>query len=81
VTYALPSTATWYNYYSKMSVASTADGEWITTALPDLEQAVFVRGGTVLPILLHEDCVSLLPCMDRPIRLEIYPDANGKASG
>jgi len=50
-------------------------------ALPDLEQAVFVRGGTILPILLHEDCMALLPCKAKDIRFEIYPDSTAKATG
>ena len=74
VTYALPSAATWYNYYSKQSVASTADGEWQTATLSDLEQAVYIRGGTILPILEHDDCMALLPCMSNDIHLEVYPD-------
>jgi len=81
VTYALPSAATWYNYYSKQSVASTADGEWQTATLSDLEQAVYIRGGTILPILQHDDCMALLPCMENSITLEIYPDNNGNATG
>ena len=50
-------------------------------ALPDLEQAVFVRGGTILPILLHDNCVSLLSCMSNEVRFEVYLDSNKKASG
>ena len=49
--------------------------------LSDLEQAVFIRGGSILPILLHDDCVSLIPCMRNDIRLEVYPDSEGNASG
>ena len=81
VTYALPSAATWYNYYSKQSVASTADGEWQTATLSDLEQAVYIRGGTILPILEHDDCMALLPCMGNDINLEVYPDQSDRASG
>jgi len=81
VTYALPQGATWYNYYSKTLEESTPEGEWVEVALPDLEQAVFVRGGTILPILLHENCMALLPCMMNDISFEIYPDSTGKATG
>ena len=49
--------------------------------LSDLEQAVFIRGGYILPILLHDGCVSLIPCMRNDIRLEVYPDSDGQASG
>ena len=81
VTYALPENETWYNYYSKAKESSTPQDEWVTAALPDLEQAVFVRGGSILPILLHEDCMSLLTCMRNDIRLEVYPDETYSAVG
>ena len=42
---------------------------------------MFIRGGSILPILLHDDCVSLIPCMRNDIRLEVYPDSEGNASG
>ena len=54
---------------------------WQESTLTDLEQAVFVRGGSVLPILLHEDCMALLPCIRNPVRLEVYLDENDEASG
>merc|ERR1712187_1019460 len=56
-------------------------GTWTTVDLSDLEQAVFIRGGSILPILLHEDCMALLPCIKNPIRLEVYLDENDSASG
>lgn len=81
MTYALPEGTNWFDYYTKQSVASTAQGEWVTASLTDLEQAVFVRAGSILPILLHEDCYALLPCINNDVRLEVYPDSNGAASG
>lgn len=42
---------------------------------------MFVRGGSILPILLHPDCLSLLSCITNPIRVEVYPDSNGWAQG
>ena len=79
VNYILPDDELWYNYYTKQQQSET--GTWKTTTLPDLEQAVFVRGGSVLPILLHEDCMALLPCIRNPVRLEVYLDENDEASG
>ena len=81
VTYALPEGESWFNYYSKASVESTPQGEWVTDALPDLEQAVYVRGGTVLPIMMHDDCPSILACIGNDLKLEIYPDADSNATG
>ena len=34
-----------------------------------------------MPILLHDECVSLIPCMRNDIRLEVYPDSETEASG
>ena len=34
-----------------------------------------------MPILLHDDCFSLLSCMQNDLRLEVYPCSAGKASG
>ena len=79
VKYILPNEETWYNYYTKAQQAET--GAWTTVDLSDLEQAVFIRGGSILPILLHEDCMALLPCIKNPIRLEVYLDENDSASG
>lgn len=81
MTYALPLSDTWYNFYSKSQEEGTPEGEWVDLALSDLEQAVFIRGGSILPILLHDDCFSLIPCMRNDIRLEVYPDSEGNASG
>lgn len=79
VNYILPDDELWYNYYTKQQSLDT--GVWKTSTLTDLEQAVFVRGGSVIPILLHEGCMALLPCIRNPIRLEVYLDENDEASG
>lgn len=42
---------------------------------------MFVRGGTVLPLLQHEDCFALLACIQNSITLELYLDSNGNAYG
>ena len=49
--------------------------------LEDLDQAVFVRGGSILPILNHEWCLAILDCIGNSINLEVYLDKDGKASG
>mgnify|MGYP001022496955 CR=1 FL=1 len=40
-----------------------------------------MRGGTILPIMQHPNCYSVLECIDNPITLEIYLDSNGNAYG
>ena len=79
VEYSLPKDSTWYNYYSKKSEAGTSNA--VTRNVPDLEQVVYVKGGSILPILLHDDCFALKKCISNKIRLEVYLDADNKASG
>ena len=78
VTYRLPASAKWYNYYNKKEAKS---GTEITVNLPDLEQAVFIKGGSVMPTLLHDDCMAISTCIFDKIRLDVYLDADSKASG
>ena len=80
VQYMLPTSDIWYNYYSK-KLESTAKDAWTYTNLPDLEQAVFIKGGSVLPILGHEGCMALTKCINNTISLEVYLDSEGKATG
>jgi alpha 1,3-glucosidase len=42
---------------------------------------LFVQGGTILPLLIHDNCLSILSCINNPISLEIYLDENGEAIG
>jgi len=42
---------------------------------------VFVKGGSILPILLHDDCMALSQCYWGKIRLEVYLDWSKRASG
>lgn len=79
VSYLLPENEVWYNYYSK--VKNTKTGEWQTDVLSDLEQSVFVKAGTILPVLLHDECMALMPCIQNAIRLEVYLAEGDQAAG
>ena len=74
VDYILPSGYTWYNYYSKKAEAGTSVS--VTRNVPDLEQVVYIKAGSVLPILLHENCYALTKCVDDKIKLEVYLDSD-----
>jgi alpha-glucosidase (family GH31 glycosyl hydrolase) len=41
---------------------------------------IFVRGGTILPLLLHKNALSLQRAIHNDIKLEVYV-RSGKASG
>ena len=75
--YSLPDSELWYNYYTKQR----EDHPKQTVILNDLEQAVFIRGGSVLPILEHEGCLALLQCFQNQVRFEVYLDDNREAQG
>ena len=85
VSYMLPSNYTWYDYYSKQTEEGTSMRGPIagmkTRAVTDLEQAVYIKGGSVLPILEHEGCMALSKCINNGIRLEVYLDSNSIADG
>jgi len=79
VTYTLPAESDWYSYYSGKRV--NGDGVAKTVELGDLEQAVYVKEGSILPLLLHDGCMSLLDCIDNSLRLEVYQNMYGMAEG
>merc|ERR1712196_748386 len=82
VTYTLPTGADWLDYTSKQPVVSTSNGATFESALlKDLDQKIFVVAGSILPILHHEDCMSLIPCMRNDVRLEVYPNSGLNATG
>lgn len=67
----------WYNLQSKEEEKIL--GVWQTRVLNDLEQAIFVRGGSIITVLTHSDCMALSRCIKNDVRLEIYPEADGQA--
>ena len=79
VTFTLPTGAKWYNYYTKK--VETVTGEAVTRNLPDLEQAVFIKAGSVMPMLEHDECMALMACFHNKLRLEVYLDENQEANG
>ena len=70
--------ASWYNWYSKLAQGGSS-GQQI---LSDEQQGIWVKGGSIIPILQHSTEMSLLQAIDNPITLDIYLDkTNGDASG
>lgn len=49
--------------------------------IPDEEIALFVKAGSILPILLHQKELSLLNAIKNPIGLELYLGARAEAFG
>ena len=71
IDFFLPAGATWFNYQT--GAAETATGQWTyNRTLTDLEQGIFVKGGSILPILQHDDCYALLACINNAITLQVY---------
>ena len=42
---------------------------------------LLIKGGTILPILLHNEALSLMRCINNPIKLEVFLDRKGYAEG
>lgn len=79
VNVTLPDDDIWYNYFSKeieQNYSSTFKKE-----LTLKEMLLYVRGGTIMPIKLHNRRLSLIRAFFMPLKLDIYPDPLNKASG
>eukprot|EP00347_Sterkiella_histriomuscorum_P017483 403349187 len=79
VTFFLPKPHLWYNIYSKKSIIGQDSTHQMF--LNNLDQAVFAKGGSIIPIMLHNKSQSLLQAKDSDIRLDIYLDQNQQAKG
>jgi len=79
VNVTLPGDDTWYNYFSKE--IEKQENTHFTKNLALKEMLVYVRGGTILPIKIHNNRLSLVRAFFMPIKLEVYPDILGKATG
>lgn len=74
----LPSSENWYYWYSG---ALHKGREQFSRVLPDDEQGIYVRGGKILPILMHKNELSLLKAIKNDFMLKIYLDKEGEAMG
>lgn len=73
----LPVGTNWYYFWSGQPVA----GEAVTVTVPvaDTEEAIFIREGSIIPLLNFEmGRMSLLEAIDDPVNLLIYPDVLGQ---
>jgi len=77
ITTLLPTSANWYDLNTKMLENRSSP---ISQLLGDKAMGVWIKAGSILPILNHQNELSLLRAIVNPIRLEIYLD-NGVASG
>ena len=77
----LPYGEDWYFYPTKELMPASVDNQELF--LGDEQQGVFVKGGSILPILNFDlDRMSILEAIYDPIRLEIFPETNsGTAQG
>ena len=77
VTAYLPDNEVWYNAITKLAETEKV----ITQDVASLQQAVWFRGGFIIPELMHQNELSLLRALDNSIGLGIYPDSDGNAHG
>lgn len=74
----LPASDDWYYLNSKLVETRKGNFAWTYN---ELEMPVWIKGGTILPILLHDGALSLLRAINNDMSLEIYPSATGDARG
>jgi alpha-glucosidase (family GH31 glycosyl hydrolase) len=68
----LPVGTNWYYFWSGQPVPGEATTVTVPTA--DTEEAVFIREGSIIPLLNFElGRMSLLEAIDDPINLLVYP--------
>lgn len=65
----------WYDFFSK-SLAYSGKKE-----LKMSEIALYVKSGSIVPVLLHKKELALLRCIWSPVELQIYLDDTGNAYG
>jgi len=73
----LPRPTTWYCFRTgrkHSSLPLTEEHLFLSIPLLETEQAIFIRAGTILPLLLHNKALSLLRAQFNPIHLQIYPN-------
>ena len=75
----LPDGFQWYKEHTNYWEHVTGLG--MTKWLSDIEQAVYIKGGSIMPTLLHQNCTALTKCINDGIKLEVYLDDNKEASG
>jgi alpha-glucosidase len=66
----------WYDFWSG---ALVRDGNFFRTGVPLDHLPLYVRGGSIVPSTEPMNYVGEKPC--NPLRFDIYPDADGAASG
>lgn len=81
--YYLPSGLVWYNYTTGVKVDDSLIGNWVMDAhyYADLSQPVWAKGGSILPILSHDKCLSLNQCKDWPMILQVFLSDDETAEG
>lgn len=77
VTCDMPLNTNWYYWYNRVS----QEGGQKSLQLPDYEQGIFVRGGSIIPILQHSTEMSLFHALGNHLTLEVYPDQAQEAEG
>lgn len=79
VSTTLPASASWYNYITKR--IETNSGQQFVAEYKDIEIPMWVKAGTILPILDHKRELSLLRAIRNPLALEIFVDEKQTAEG
>jgi len=67
-----PKEALWYFWYAPIAFQGSSERQFLE--LNDLEQGIWVKGGSIIPSLYRFDAMSLLHALTNPMSLGIYLD-------
>jgi len=64
--------ARWYDMWTKKDRFGSLDP--FVMEIPDILQGLWARGGSIIPIMLHDKEMSVIQMLNNSISLHIYPD-------
>ena len=73
-----PKESLWYFWYAPLAFQGSSERQLLE--LNDLEQGIWVNGGSIIPSLYRFDAMSLLHALTNPMSLGIYLDEKREAS-
>lgn len=74
----LPPSAEWYNYNTHLLEARSGS---VQDVLTDLQQAIWMRAGSIVPLLAHNNELSLLRALEHGIKLDVFLTSEQTAEG
>jgi alpha-glucosidase (family GH31 glycosyl hydrolase) len=74
----LPPSAEWYNFNTHLLEVRSGS---VQDVLTDLQQAIWIRAGSIVPLLAHNNELSLLRALEHGISLDVFLKSDLTAEG